>query len=100
GDVLTIGATIQNSMHVLHPQEDCFIVYASENECSLVALLKYGQHSFLFTGDIGAKVETGLMSYISDPISVLKVAHHGSRYSSDADFIEKISPAYSIIQVG
>ena len=33
-------------------------------------------------------------------IDVLKVGHHGSKTSSSKDFINEISPKYSIISVG
>ena len=31
---------------------------------------------------------------------VLKVAHHGSKYSSDAAFLEKVSPKAAVISCG
>lgn len=100
GDVLTFGSQVSNTFEILHPDSNCFVVYNSENECSLVALLTYGTHSFLFTGDIGFDVENELIDKIEEPITVLKVGHHGSRYSSGASFLEKIKPQYSVISSG
>ena len=31
---------------------------------------------------------------------ILKVGHHGSQYSSSAQFLKEVSPKYAIIQVG
>jgi len=33
-------------------------------------------------------------------IDVLKVAHHGSRYSTGVEFIEETTPAIAVIEVG
>lgn len=100
GDLLTFGAQVQNTFKIIHPAPDCFALYGNENDCSLVGLLSYGNQSFLFTGDIGKQVEKNLTPLISNPVTVLKVAHHGSKYSSDETFISKLKPRYSIISVG
>jgi competence protein ComEC len=100
GDMFTFGAQIQNSLKIIHPDSNCFSVYKNENDCSLVGLLTYGDTTFLFTGDISSSVEKTLTKYILEPIDILKVAHHGSKYSSDEFFIQTIKPKYSIISVG
>ena len=33
-------------------------------------------------------------------IDILKIGHHGSKYSTSKTFIDKISPKYSVISVG
>ena len=38
--------------------------------------------------------------YNLQDIDVLKVGHHGSRTSSSKNFIDEVSPKYSIISVG
>lgn len=100
GDILTFGTLIQNSFKILHPDSKCMIIFNNENDCSLVGLLSYGENTFLFTGDIGKEVEKNISKFISEPVSVLKVAHHGSKNSTDEEFIQKIKPEYSIISVG
>ena len=37
---------------------------------------------------------------IEENYTVLKVAHHGSNYSSSEKFLKKVNPKYSIISVG
>jgi competence protein ComEC len=100
GDILTFGTQISNTFKIIHPSPDCFIKYNNENDCSLVGLVTYGENTLLLTGDIGKSVEKEIMQYISKPVSILKVAHHGSKNSTDAEFISKIKPEYSIISVG
>jgi competence protein ComEC len=100
GDLFTFGTQVQNSFKIIHPAPDCLSVYQNENDCSLVGLLTYGEQSFLFTGDISKQIEQKLIPLIPNPVSVLKVAHHGSKYSSDEQFIQKIKPQYSIVSVG
>lgn len=66
------------------------------NDSSLVLKMDYGQSSFLFTGDITSKKE----QEIDVDIDVLKIAHHGSSYSTSLEFLEKTTPQLAIIQVG
>ncbi len=70
--------------------------YDNVNDCSLVIKLSYRGKSILFTGDISSDVETELENkdILAD---VLKVAHHGSAYSSSEEFLKKVSPKISVI---
>jgi len=73
--------------------------YEDLNETSIVAKLSFDNVSFLFTGDANQEVEKKLLS--SDLKSnVLKVGHHGSKYSSSLDFLKAVNPKYAIIQSG
>ena len=52
-------------------------------------------------GDAGLEVEEDLIEkYNLQNIDVLKVGHHGSKTSSNKEFINEINPKYSIISVG
>ncbi|MFH1401461.1 MAG: ComEC/Rec2 family competence protein [Parcubacteria group bacterium] len=71
------------------------------NDSSVVAKLVFGEKSFLFTGDISGKIEVSLAENFPEIDSdVLKVSHHGSKYSSFDEFISKVSPQVAVIQVG
>ena len=63
-----------------------------------------GKNTFLFTGDIGKKQEQELLprsdSAVSLSSQVLKVSHHGSKYSSDIGFLEIVSPEIAVISCG
>lgn len=72
----------------------------SANELSLVTRLDYAGFSALFTGDIGTATEERLLSLENLDCDLLKVPHHGSKYSSGAEFIRRTSPAVAVISVG
>jgi len=68
------------------------------NQMSLVLLGSFGKFDFLLTGDIGEKEERELVAEL-EPVELLKIAHHGSRYSSSQGFIEKVRPEIGMISV-
>lgn len=71
------------------------------NNSSLILKITYGETSFLFTGDAEEEEEMSILEQVADLKSdVLRVAHHGSKYSSSEEFLEAVSPRYAIISVG
>ncbi len=74
------------------------------NENSLVLklhVLGSEETSILFTGDIGMSSEAEILEAgIDTDCDILKVAHHGSKYSSSIEFIEACSPDAAVISVG
>ncbi|HWR41289.1 MAG TPA: DNA internalization-related competence protein ComEC/Rec2 [Patescibacteria group bacterium] len=71
------------------------------NEQSCVLQLEYGRHTFLLTGDQEAPGEQQLLrSGKLQPVSVLKVGHHGSRTAASEEFLRATDPRYAIISVG
>lgn len=71
------------------------------NDASLVLKIIYNQNEFLFTGDIDATIEATIIAR-STPLAadILKVAHHGSAYSSSPNFIASVAPTNAVISVG
>ncbi|OGY39012.1 MAG: hypothetical protein A2418_02285 [Candidatus Brennerbacteria bacterium RIFOXYC1_FULL_41_11] len=69
------------------------------NDTSIVSLLEFKDFSALFTGDISANAERVLAGILPD-IDLLKVAHHGSKYSSSEKFLATLHPEYAVIEVG
>ena len=65
----------------------------------MVLRYSYGDTKVLFTGDITAEEEQQLLEQ-NISADVLKVAHHGSKYSSDAAFLEKVLPKAAVISCG
>lgn len=74
---------------------------SSANDTSVVSKVIYKNNSFLFTGDMSSKIEQELVGVGSDLNSgVLKVAHHGSKYSTSDLFLENVQPEFAVISVG
>lgn len=94
------------------------------NDTSAVLYLEYAQTRFLFTGDIGERVESDIIknclvlgkdAYFYQTelngvelaltpnlfnIDVLKISHHGSSKSSTEEFLQLVSPKHAVISVG
>ncbi len=71
------------------------------NNMSLVVKITYIDTSFLFTGDSGEDVEKQLLrAKIDVSADVIKVGHHGSKYSSSENFISAVNPKYAVVSSG
>ena len=66
------------------------------NEDGIVMELRHGEFRGLFTGDIGAETEKKLLALLDD-VDFLKVGHHGSRYSTCQEFLDRIRPELAVI---
>lgn len=88
------------SWKILYPFEDISEQRISDiNDTSVVIEMRYGAHSFLFTGDITTEVESELIDTL-DVVTVLKVGHHGSKTSSSHAFVQKTRPVIAIVSAG
>lgn len=73
----------------------------ASNESSVVIQVKFGEHGYLFTGDMSAwEEERVLMQGAALASTVLKVAHHGARTSTSTAFLQAVRPDYAVIQAG
>ena len=75
------------------------------NDLSLCLLMKYDRnldevadYSAFFGGDIAAEQEQAIAEagYVGH-VDLLKVSHHGSRFSSDSTFLQALSPQTAVI---
>lgn len=69
------------------------------NNTSIVLKMTYRNDTFLFTGDTTEVTEKKILNKDIEA-EVLKVGHHGSKYSSTNEFLKKVNPKYAIISVG
>jgi competence protein ComEC len=70
------------------------------NDSSLVLRFLDGGISALFVGDIGSRGERFLQKLDTVSADVLKVGHHGSKYSSAVSFLTMVKPSIAVIEVG
>ena len=92
GDTYSLGsATVEILL--------CSSEYSND---SIVLVVRYGDNSFFFTGDMERESEIELCERYGDeyPIDLLKVGHHGSDTSSSYRFIRMLMPEYAVISVG
>ncbi|MCR5834074.1 MAG: DNA internalization-related competence protein ComEC/Rec2 [Selenomonadaceae bacterium] len=72
-----------------------------DNEISNVYRIRYGDVTFLITGDLVKENEAQMLSEGIDVSStVLKVGHHGSATSSSDEFLRAVNPKCAVICVG
>ena len=75
--------------------------YDNENDNSNVIYTKINNYKILLMGDAEYNKEKDIINkYNLSNVDILKVGHHGSKTSSNNDFINIINPKYSIISVG
>ncbi|MEK7555084.1 MAG: MBL fold metallo-hydrolase [Patescibacteria group bacterium] len=95
GDYLRYGAS---KMKFLAPSPLELMNEELNDTCLVFQLFADGM-SALYTGDIGSAVEKRLASK-NIKSSILKVSHHGSRFSSTAEFLRSVDPLIATIGVG
>jgi competence protein ComEC len=126
GDTITLGDAVR--LEVLYPPRRTNEAYVSaaeaeddgrgdENANSLIMKIDYGGVTALMTGDAGEAAERELIDvYAGDGETsasklqsgegltlrsrILKVGHHGSKYSTSDDFLTAVAPDAAVIQVG
>jgi len=98
GDEVDFGDA---KMWIISPGSSVDAAAGDANNQSVVARLNYGESSFLFTGDIESPAEKEILAGGENiDVDVLKVAHHGSKYSSSEEFLDVTSPETAVISVG
>jgi competence protein ComEC len=88
-----------NLIEIISPDKN-WIQSAELNDTSLVFRAKNPNFSILFTGDSG----NNLLNYLSEKFdlksNILKIPHHGSKYSFSEKFLKATSPNLALIGVG
>jgi competence protein ComEC len=97
GDVLEAGGV---TIEVCHPPAPEWERQRVRNDDSVVLRLRYGEVEMLLTGDAGPEFEQSWAGSDGAAIRILKAAHHGSRTSSSAAFVEAYSPHAVLVSVG
>ena len=96
-------------LEVISPEAESEEIYKKmneneedENKTSLIIKVRYKEKTLLVTGDIDEEGETELVNKYGSELScdVMKVPHHGSKYSSSEDFVKIVDPVLAVFQVG
>lgn len=96
GQKIFDGTTL---IEILHPVKG--VQYPEENQQSLVFRINCAGKKFLFMGDLGESEEVELVTEGWDlAADILKIGHHGSKYSSSLAFLEEVDPEIALISVG
>ena len=83
----------------LHPESG----YSADgvNAYSLCIFADFGSFRLLLTGDVEGEGEKTLTEALAErdisDVTILKVAHHGSRNSTSLEFLEQIQPGVAVI---
>ncbi len=72
-------------------------VSPEDNPNSVVCTLEYHGHKSLFLGDAPSEIEAQIHP---GKLDVLKLAHHGSRFSNSEELLDKTRPSIAIISSG
>ena len=95
GEEYTIGSC---TLRVVGPMR---YDYDDENTRSISVILTDGTSSVFFGGDTTAAGEKDILASGADvDCDVYICSHHGSAYSSSKEFLEAMSPEYTIISCG
>lgn len=99
--IKTGDSSADGAFRCLYPYEGVSFRDGDDNHGSMVLKYACGGTEVLFTGDITMEDEQFLLEQGADvSADILKVAHHGSKYSSDTAFLKEVSPKTAVISCG
>lgn len=90
---------LKNHFDILSPSKN-LLESAELNDTTLVMKFENEEVKILFTGDIDKKIEDYLLKKYDLSADVLKVSHHGSKFSTGREFLMEAAPKISVIEVG
>ena len=91
------------SLHCYYPVSD--LPMEEANAHSIGCILRYGNFSMVFTGDMPAEAEKEMLSAIkkegqSPSVDIVKLAHHGSKTSSSPLFLSETKGKFALFSYG
>lgn len=87
-------------IRIIFPDRD--VSGLESNNSSVIAQVVYGETEVMLTGDAGSSIERYVVSLEGSRLhsDILKAGHHGSKTSSDQQFVSVVDPDYVIISAG
>jgi len=98
GDLITLGKYVE--FEILWPIDAYFKNNDNVNDGSIAGILSYGNFSMYLGGDLSIKYELLSVKKNNFDVDVLKLGHHGSKFSTSDKFIKQIDPEVAIAIVG
>ncbi|OGZ06862.1 MAG: hypothetical protein A2942_00565 [Candidatus Lloydbacteria bacterium RIFCSPLOWO2_01_FULL_50_20] len=98
GMMIDLGGGVQAD--ILYPDHDTTNI--ETNSASIIMRIRYGETSFLLSGDLPKNIEDYAVTVHGDQLEaqVLKLGHHGSRTSSSETWLRTVKPGVAIISAG
>jgi len=96
GDRILIASS---TAHFISPDRT-WAQSGAPNDAGLVMHIGTPNLRALFTADIDSKVEADLVKKEMFGAEVLKIAHHGSKYSSSETFLRAVAPHVAVVSAG
>lgn len=94
GNVYALGSA---SFQILAPNRE----YDDPNDASIALMITHGENTFLFTGDAEKAAEEDMLANgLSLDADLYHAGHHGSKTSSSEEFLDAVSPRYTVISCG
>lgn len=105
GDTLSLGGAVVTVLHcwpeAALAEEQNWGNVDPVNDLSIVVRIDYGETSLIVTGDAESASEYMMIDSGMDlRADVLRIAHHGSRYSTTKEFLSAVSPSFAVISCG
>ncbi len=105
GTKYDLGAGVR--LTILAPSEPYFTKEQTKtggnpaNANSIVMRLDYGDFSMLLPGDAEEQTEHRMLTRdLNLKAKILKLAHHGSKYATSQDFVDRVKPELALISCG
>lgn len=89
----------ESKLNIIWP-EARYLKSKELNDTTLVMELVSNNAKIVFTGDISAKIEEKILRFYNSSIDILKVPHHGSKFSTGEKFLAALQPKLAFIEVG
>jgi competence protein ComEC len=100
GEKIVLDA--QTTLEILHPNTKPISgTRSDDNNNGIVLRLVYQNIKILLTADIETEAETNLLASGQGlEAQVIKIGHHGSRFSSTSAFLSRVHPQFAILSCG
>lgn len=94
---VVVGKKLSNSILICHPMAEG----NGENDDSVSLYVDYGHLSLMMTGDLSKSGKQKIIEHFKLPkVDILKFGHHGSKTSTDDQFVNQLQPDVGIVSAG